>query len=433
MLFTVGSDYIYDPFRGMNFVASLLQKAYPCFSQQFKGVLPFHGSILLLAFINLMCVACRVCTHKYLKLTVNYHLQVVTNNIHRSGFMEFNSQSQIIERAEFLSPDIIPEKITDRTRQVEKLQHCLKPMEKGCAPTSAWLHGPPGTGKTTITRKVAEDVCSSHSKISLYVNCWERPTLYSVVQALCEQLKILGADAQDTNVKFARLRQVLKNKAVLVILDEVDRPMPKERESIIYQLLQLPKTGLFCISSDAAAFFRLETRVRSKLMPAQLYLQKYSVSEIKAILADRALAALATATYTDSILQKIASLAAGDARAALNILLKAAIAAENDGASQISTKHIPPDILVWQRLEKTSRIETLPQHQRLIYTLVKKNGQIYSTKLRRLYLINCHNESIKPVAQRTFSKYLRLLTHGKLINIEPQAIGDPSRLVKAVV
>ena len=38
------------------------------------------------------------------------------------------------------------------------------------------------------------------------------------------------------------IRQFLKDKATLVILDEIDHPMPKERESIIYQLLQLPKT-----------------------------------------------------------------------------------------------------------------------------------------------------------------------------------------------
>ncbi len=146
--------------------------------------------------------------------------------------MKFNSNSQIIERAEFLSPDILPEKITGRTEQQDKLRQCLKPMKKSCRPISAWLYGPAGTGKTTIARKVAHQVCSSQYRLSLYVNCWERPTLYSVVQALCEQLRILGAEVQDTNVKLTRLRQVLKEKTVLIILDEIDRPMPKERESM---------------------------------------------------------------------------------------------------------------------------------------------------------------------------------------------------------
>ena len=112
--------------------------------------------------------------------------------------MEFNSQSRIISRADLLSPETLPEKITGRTEQVEKLLQCLRPMAKGAAPISAWLYGPPGTGKTAIARSVAPQTGNSPSVIGLYVNCWERPSLYSVVQALCEQLRVLGADAQDT-------------------------------------------------------------------------------------------------------------------------------------------------------------------------------------------------------------------------------------------
>ena len=344
--------------------------------------------------------------------------------------MEFNSQSEIIERADFLSPDIMPEKITGRTRHLKKLHQCLKSMEKGCAPTSAWLYGAPGTGKTVIARKVAEQACSSQYRISLYVNCWERPTLYSVVQALCEQLKILGAEAQDTSAKLARLKQDLKNRTTLIILDEIDRPMPREREAIIYQLLQLPKTGLFCISSNTATFFELEARVRSKLAPVQLHLPKYSASELKDILAERALDALAPNTCADCILQKIASLAGGDARAALYILLKTAITTEDKRAQRISTKHIPADISTWQRLEKTARIEALPQHQKLIYKLIKKHGQISSTKLRELYLLDCYSQSSEPVRRRTFSRYLRLLAHNDFIRIEPRAIGGPGKQIK---
>lgn len=346
--------------------------------------------------------------------------------------MKFSSNSQIIERAEFLSPDILPEKVTDRTIQQDKLRQCLKPMEEGCRPISVWLYGPAGTGKTTVARKVADQACSSQHRVSLYVNCWEKPTLYSVVQALCEQLRILGADAQDTNIKLTRLRQVLKDKTVLIIIDEIDRPMPKERESLIYNLLQLPKTGVFCISSDTSAFFELDSRVRSKLGPAQIYFPKYSTPEIKAILADRSLDALAVETCTESILQKIASHAGGDARAGLSILLKTAIAAEQDQADSITAKHIP-DISAWQQLEKSSRIERLPQHQQLIYMLAKKHGEISSTKLRWLYLLNCHNQSIEPIPQRTFSRYLVRLAHDNFLSIELQVVGGHGKLVKAMV
>lgn len=85
----------------------------------------------------------------------------------------------------------------------------------------------------------------------------------------------------------------------------------------------------------------------------------------------RAMPALLPNTYTESILQKVALLAGGDARVALYILLKSAISAENGRACCISTRHIPADVSAGQQLERTSRIQRLPQHQRLIYKLAK--------------------------------------------------------------
>lgn len=349
----------------------------------------------------------------------------------RGDLMEFHSESRIIDRADLLSPETLPGKITGRTEQVEKLLQCLRPMAKGSAPISAWLYGPPGTGKTAIARTVAPQTGNSPSTIGLYVNCWERPSLYSVVQALCEQLRVLGADAQDTNVKLTRLRQALKNKTTLIILDEIDRPMPKERDSIIYQLLQIPKAGLFCISCDSAAFFQLEDRVRSKLTPAHIHLSKYSVAEIKAILTERGRAALMPDTCSNTLLQKIASLAGGDARKSLHIFLKAAVAAEKDRTDRIAAKHIPADTLTWRQLERNSRVESLPRHQRLIYELIKKHGQISSSKLRQVYLFSCYNKTIEPIAPRTFAKYVKALAQNNFISIEPQATGGPGRFLKA--
>lgn len=344
--------------------------------------------------------------------------------------MEFDSPSQIIERAEFLSPDIMPPKIVGRIDQIRKLQQCLRPMEKGNSAISAWLHGPPGTGKTAIARRIAEQVCRSHYRILLYVNCWERPTLYSVLQALCEQLNVFNADSNDTKVKLTKLRQALKDKVTLIILDEFDRPMPKERGTIIYQLLQMPRTGLFCISPDSKAFCELDHRIRSKLSPAHIHFPQYTPSEINDILHERVRNALTPDTYSDSVLQKVALLADGDARIALQILLKAAINAEEESANEMGIEHISSDAGTWRRLEKDSKIDSLPQHQQIICRLIKKHRQISSKELRQLYLQDCFHRSIEPVVQRTFSKYLQLLARNNFIIIESRAVGGPGSIIK---
>jgi len=117
---------------------------------------------------------------------VNDYPQVVTNHVDYGDLMVFQSEGKIINRAELLSPETVPAKITGRVEQMEKLYKCIKPMEKDYTPTSAWLYGPPGTGKTATPRNVAEHACNTNNRISLYINCWERPTLYSIVQSLCE-------------------------------------------------------------------------------------------------------------------------------------------------------------------------------------------------------------------------------------------------------
>jgi len=344
--------------------------------------------------------------------------------------MAFDSQRQIIEKAEFLSPDILPDKITDRTAQTTMLCQCLRSMEKYLWPASAWLYGPPGTGKTTAARKVAAQFTNLSNRVSLYVNCWERPTLYSVVQALCEQLKVLDAETRNANVKLSRLKQVLKNKSAVIILDEIDRCTDKERDSIIYQSLGLGKTALFCISRGSCTFLRLEERVQSKLTPAHVHFPKYSVSELKAIIAERAWQALGTGSWTEAVLGKIAALADGDARAALHILLKAAVAAEQEHAPRIAVRHISYDASAWRKAEQVSKRKLLTRHQRIIYNLINKYGQVYSAKLRRDYILQCHNISVKPASRRTFSRYIEKLAEKNLITVEAETIGAAGRLIK---
>lgn len=327
-------------------------------------------------------------------------------------------------------PETIPYKITGRSKQMDRLRECLMPMEKGAAPFSAWLYGPAGSGKTVVARKVAGEFCQSAHRVFLYVNCWERPTLYSVVQALCEQLKVLGADAQDTNVKLSRLSQALRNTTTLIILDEFDRPMPKERDSIVYRLLQLPKVGLFCISNTDSAFLTLETRNQSRLSPVLVHFSRYSTGEIEAIITDRARDTLMPGAFSANTLQEIAPLAQGDARLALRLLFQAALAAENDHAERIHTKHIPADRSTWARSEQKRRIESLPEHQRLVYELVKKHRQISSTALRNLYETACGKLSIEPVAQRTFSKYVALLARNNFLSVEQKGAGGRGRLLR---
>ena len=110
----------------------------------------------------------------------------------------------------------------------------------------------------------------------MYVNCWQHRSLYSVLQAITDDLKILGAEAQNTNVKLVRIRQALRGRPFVVILDEIDRPIPAQREEIIYGLLGLPRGALACVANGTQVLATMDERVRSRLSPMVIQLSPYS-------------------------------------------------------------------------------------------------------------------------------------------------------------
>ena len=386
---------------------------------------------MAVALINLSSAACQVGVVPFIKLRVYYYAQVVTTE--RLGdWMPWAAETGIVERADLLSVDTLPAKIVGRDAQRQALDRCLDPMHKNLPPASAWLYGPPGTGKTAVARHVAAARCNSPNELCLYVNCWERPTLYSVLQALCQECQILDAEAQDTHVKTERLRQRLRDKSVLIVLDEIDRPVSKQRDAIVYELLALDRTGLFCISSNVASFFQLSQRVCSRLTPRLVHFRPYTSPETYDILSHRAQAALLPGTYTDQILQRIVSLDGGDARKALHLLRQAALCAEKQGANRVTQRHVHVDAHAWQAVRLKAQLESLSEHQRIIYHLAKNHMQISSLHLRQLYLLECHRRSIPPAAPRTFSKYIGALIQRGLIDAQYQPGRGPGRMLRAI-
>ena len=250
-------------------------------------------------------------------------------------------ERSIIWQAHLLSPDYLPERIVGREEQKRVLQTCLAPMQHGQAPLNAWLHGPAGSGKTALARAMAKEVCGeSAGRLALYVSCWEKQSVYQVVLAMADQLKVLGADAQDTNVKLDRIRQVIKDRPVVVILDDIDRAPPIERERIIHALLGLPYTGVVCTSNSKEALMSLEERTRSRLSPLAIAFPPYPAQELEEMLIERARAALGPDTWGDKVITHLARSARGDARAAILALRHAAVAAESAGRQTLKAEDL---------------------------------------------------------------------------------------------
>jgi Cdc6-like AAA superfamily ATPase len=341
-------------------------------------------------------------------------------------------QGRIIWDGAVLSGEADAGKPLGRQKQVAELRGCLLPMLRGERPTNAWLHGPPGSGKTMAARWVVEEVCgSAATRIGVYVNCWQHRTLYSVTQAITDELKILRAEAQDTHVKLDRIRQVLRGRHAVVLLDEIDRPMPAQREEILCGLLSVPNTGLVCIANGTRALATMEERVRSRLCPTVIEFPAYSRQQVAKILADRARRALAPGSWSVSLISAIAGAADGDARAAIQTLGQAAAAAEEAGRETLDGRLVDRLLGQWRGIRNEARLAGLSEHEKIIRALAAKHGPVSTTRLKELHLRHCRRHGLRPMARRTFSKSLARLSTAGLLQVPARPAGIGGRLVRA--
>jgi Cdc6-like AAA superfamily ATPase len=226
---------------------------------------------------------------------------------------------------------------------------------------------------------------------------------------------MLGAEKLSTSFKLERLKRHLANERLVIVLDEIDQPPPKERHSILYNLSGLPMVGLICACNSEHVYFSLEQRVKSRLNPAQILFEEYSQDDLFHILHQRVQQALAPDAYSDTLLRTVTQLADGDARIAIRTLENAAYLAEKEKKEKILEQHVHRAWNSAKDLKKSYLLRKLTDHHRLLYELIDKNHNVLSGELWRLYLKTCDTKKVRPIAVRTYSDYCNKLVEVGLV------------------
>ena len=342
---------------------------------------------------------------------------------------EFLSQGEgIVVNPDVLTDDYIPSRLPSREPQLRELVFCIKPALRGHKPMHAWVYGQPGTGKTATCRYLARQLEQDTAITTVYINCWENNTYFAVLDKIVRELRILGAERLTTSFKFERLVKFIGDKPYIFILDEIDQPTPKERNSILYNLTRIGNVGIIAICNARTVLASLDDRVRSRLNAEQIEFQPYQADDLLYILEQRARLALAPGTWRKEELSYAAELAEGDARVAIQTLKNAAYIAEKEFAKRIEAKHIREGWQAARDIKKEYMLNKLTSHHRMLYEIIKSKPGIKSGELWNAYLQECEEEHIRPIAERTFSLYMHKLIETGLVKAERAMVRGKVRI-----
>jgi orc1/cdc6 family replication initiation protein len=321
----------------------------------------------------------------------------------------------IIINPEILNETYILVNAAAREAHLEELLHCLKPGFDKKKPMHAWLFGEPGTGKTLLVKHILGKMSKEALVGGIYINCWEQNSFYSVLDKLVRELRMLGAEKLNASFKLERLKMFIGSKPFIIVLDEIDKPKREERDSILYNLCNIGNVGLVCVSNSRSVLYSMDDRIKSRLNARQIEFHPYAQDDLLCILKQRAELAFSPGSWNEVTLRKVAELAEGDARVAIQTLKNAAYNAEKDAGKTINENHIKDGFTSAKGMKKAYLLDKLTSHHRLLYEIVKARHEINSGALWDAYLARCRAENKPAIALRTFSEYMNRLIELDLV------------------
>lgn len=302
-----------------------------------------------------------------------------------------------------------------RDHQLGELKACLPSDLSTVSPPHAWVHGPPGTGKSYCVRFFLADKAFPAGVIAPFVNCRERFTFLSVIEAILDHVQQLRPAQRSRERQLGVLRSALSDRRCLVILDEIDLLPAKDVADLVHHLCALPKTSLVCITASRQSLLDLPEATRSRMAPRQILFPRFRPEELAGIITRALERSLKPNAWQPQVVRPIADAAYGDARRAFALLRHAVLRADEAGAPIVTQEHLILSNFDNFHAREDELLASLSEHHCLLYDLVSVRGPIPAAALERAYREACGRQDLEPVATRTLNKYLiALCTRGLL-------------------
>src|SRR3989344_3891917 len=230
---------------------------------------------------------------------------LVTNEFGKENFTK-NSKTELILVDPNQGIKELQQDIYSKLRENENqyIATCIKPLFQKRNGKNLIIHGPPGVGKTLATKNVLKELEEETDDITpVYVNCWKKNTTYQVVLELCKAIDYKFTQNKRTDELISIIVERLNKKSSVLVFDEIDKIQELD---ILYNLSEsLYRKTIILLTNESNWLFRLDSRLKSRLIPDQLEFKPYSLTETKEILKQRISQAFPPNTINENSLNKI--------------------------------------------------------------------------------------------------------------------------------
>jgi cell division control protein 6 len=358
----------------------------------------------------------------------------------------------IVVNESVFSPNYVPERLPHREQQLKSIDMLLSSwlQEPGHHYPRATLLGRPGTGKTVTIRKLWEIYKERSKARFVYINGFIYRNFTTIIGEIARSLEIPFPRRGLSRDEFlALLIEHLRERDLymFLVLDDAFNLAPDILSTFIRLGQEVDKLGAFRIAlvvvgHNDTVLNNLDPSTRGIMGKYVIRFPPYTKEQIFSILLDRAKAGLAEGSYSEDILQMIADITGaqspldtnrGDARLAIDILYRAAYAAQQNGRRQITPEDVrrsSKEVLFGISEEV---LVGLPLHEKLFLLAIVRSLKIshmpYVTfgEAEEAYKIVCEEYGEKPRVHSQLWTYLNDLREKGIIETRQNKRGEGVR------
>lgn len=349
---------------------------------------------------------------------------------------EEKTRTPIIKKISFFEERYVPEKIQFRKEQQKQIARLMHKARYGKSILK--VDGDYGTGKTLVARKVLQEFKERGKYEDIpagYINAGEFDTKYKILSKLHQQL--LGLESIKKGCSDSYFLEGINKKlsecsGAVLIIDEIDKVIEKDGDSILYTLMERDKLSMILISNYPRWEDKVSGKVYSRIRRGtRERFPKYDLYELEKILEQRAELGLNSGTYTQEILAYISEQVnrEGDARTLIELLKLSAEIAEKHKAFGISKEHVNEAKIRLNRNLLEDNIREQNIHKRVILSSIAaqqdrgnlaSSDEIYKTysKIVQEYIDKHREEDVVLLSKPSIYRLLNELLEQGIIEKE---------------